>query len=161
LNRTQVSQMEDLGLGRKDFERRFPNRIMNSSRAKAAVMSGIVAGLICLSGAAIWGQTQDPFKGHEPTTVTVYVKEADTGEPISQGAVTLKFTEPVTFGPGNKLNYTSKTDAQGRCKLYQINKGTIILMVTAPHHQSYGKQLELDHDNQVFEVRLKRPQPLL
>ena len=34
-------------------------------------------------------------------------------------------------------------------------------MVTAVHHQAYGKELQLDHDNQVFIVKLKKPQPLI
>ncbi len=117
--------------------------------------------LICISGSVVWGQTPDPFTGHEPTNDTVNVKDSETGEPLGQAAVTIKFTEPVTFGPGKKFSYSSKTDAQGRCKVYGVNKGSITLMVTALHHQSYGKQLELDHDNKVFEVKLKKPQPLL
>jgi len=98
---------------------------------------------------------------HEPTNVIVNVREADTGEPVSQAGVTLQFTEPVSFGPGKKHTYNAKADSQGRCKLFGINKGTIVLVVTAAHHQSYGKELQLDHDNQVFEVRLKKPQPLI
>jgi hypothetical protein len=35
------------------------------------------------------------------------------------------------------------------------------LIVTAEHHQSYGKEIELEEDNQVIEVKLKKPQPLL
>jgi hypothetical protein len=34
-------------------------------------------------------------------------------------------------------------------------------MITATAHQSYGKELQLDQDNQVFEIKLKKPQPLL
>jgi hypothetical protein len=98
---------------------------------------------------------------HEPTNVIVNVKEADTDEPVSQASVTLQFTEPAAFGLGKKHTYNAKADAQGRCKLFGINKGTIVLMVTAAHHQSYGKELQLDHDNQVIEVRLKKPQPLI
>jgi hypothetical protein len=34
------------------------------------------------------------------------------------------------------------------------------LTVTAPDHQSYGKELQLEKEDQVFEVKLKKPQPL-
>jgi hypothetical protein len=96
--------------------------------------------------------------------MTVVVKEADTGDPVGNARITLQFTEP--YGPtiprkGKKIVYNAKTDSQGRCKLIGINKGTIVLMITATAHQSYGKELQLDQDNQVFEIKLKKPQPLL
>jgi hypothetical protein len=35
------------------------------------------------------------------------------------------------------------------------------LVVTAERHQSFGKEIEVEEDNQVIEVKLKKPQPLL
>jgi hypothetical protein len=35
------------------------------------------------------------------------------------------------------------------------------LIVTAERHQSFGQDFELEQDNQVIEVKLKKPQPLL
>lgn len=119
-----------------------------------------VAGVYLLATTHI-GFAQGASTDTAPTDVTVYVKEAESGEPVSQAAVTLQFEEPRSFGHGKKHTFNSKTDSQGRCKLYGINKGPITLMITSPHHQSYGKQLQLEHDNQVFEIKLKTPQPLL
>jgi hypothetical protein len=122
----------------------------------------IACGMLLFASISRSTQAQDATNAnHEPTNVVINVREADTGEPVSQAGVTLQFTEPVPFGHGKKRSYNAKSDSQGRCKLFGINKGTIVLMVTAAHHQSYGKELQLDHDNQVFEVRLKKPQPLI
>lgn len=121
----------------------------------------LAAGLMVLAMPGRSARAQDPLLNHEPANLIVNVHEADTGEPISQANVTLQFTEPVAFGHGKKHTYNAKADAQGRCKLFGINKGTIVLMVTAPHHQAYGKELPFDHDNQVYEVKLKKPQPLI
>lgn len=109
-----------------------------------------------------WAQTGQ--SDHEPTSMFVVVKEYDTGAPIGQAHITLEFFIP--HGPtiprkGKKISYNAKTDAQGRCKFSEINKGQIVLMVTAPEHQGWGKELQLEKENQVFEVRLKRPQPLI
>jgi len=96
--------------------------------------------------------------------MTVVVREADTGQPIFQAHLTLQFTEPggaARFGKARKISYNAKTDSQGRYKFQGINKGTIVLTVTATGHQSYGKELQLEKDNQVFEVKLKKPQPLI
>lgn len=116
--------------------------------------------IVTFSGSA---PGQDGQPNHEPTNMVVIVKEAATGEPISQARVTLEFTVPREhgLGGGRKYVYNAKTDMQGGCKLSEINKGKILLTVTAPAHQSFGKEMQLDHDNQVFEVRLKKPQPLL
>jgi hypothetical protein len=135
--------------------------MLSSQHTKLVVAACIATALLFLASLSHPAQAQDVNTNHEPTNVIVNVKEADTGDPVSQASVTLQFTEPVSFGPGKKHTYNAKADAQGRCKLFGINKGTIVLSVTAAHHQTYGKELQLDHDNQVFEVKLKKPQPLI
>jgi hypothetical protein len=110
----------------------------------------------------IHAQGQKPSS--ETTSMIVLVKEADSGQPISQARITLTFTEPGgpgRFGKSRKITYNAKADTQGRYKFQDINKGRIILTVTAPNHQTYGKELQLENDNQVFEIKLKKPQPLI
>lgn len=101
---------------------------------------------------------------HSPTNMTVIVKDSETGAPISQAHITLRFQEP--HGPTiprkpKSIVYNAKTDTQGRYKFTGINKGPIVLMITATGHQSYGKELALEKENQVFEIKLKKPQPLI
>lgn len=136
--------------------------MFSSQQTRLFVVAWIASGILFFASITGSTQAQDATSAnHEPTNVIVNVREADTGEPVGQAGVTLQFVEPVPFGHGKKHSYNAKADSQGRCKLFGINKGTIVLMVTAAHHQSYGKELQLDHDNQVFEVRLKKPQPLI
>ena len=136
--------------------------MFSSQHTRLFVAAWIASSIFLFASSIRSAPAQDAKSAnHEPTNVIVNVKEADTGEPVSQAGVTLQFTEPVSFGHGKKHTYNAKTDSQGRCKLFGINKGTIVLMVTAIRHQSYGKELQLDHDNQVFEVKLKKPQPLI
>jgi hypothetical protein len=100
----------------------------------------------------------------ERTDFTVVVKEADSGEPIFQARLTLQFNESgsaVKLRRGKNITYNAKTNAQGRYKFTGVPKGTIRLLVTADRHQSYGEELELTEDNQVIEVKLRKPQPLL
>jgi hypothetical protein len=92
---------------------------------------------------------------------TVVVKEAETGDPISQARLTLTFQQPGVFHHPKSFTYNAKTSAQGRYRFTNIPKGTVRLMVTADHHQSFGKEIDLEQDNQVVEVKLKKPQPLL
>lgn len=98
------------------------------------------------------------------TTINVLVKDWDSGQPIHQAHLTLQFREP---GSKKKLkrpifhSYSAKTNPQGRYRFTNIPKGTVRLIVTADHHQSYGKEFEVEEDNPVLEVKLKKPQPLL
>jgi len=135
--------------------------MFSSQHTKFFVAAWFATSILLFASISRFAQAEDVNANHDPTNVIVNVKEADTGEPVSQAGVTLQFTEPVSFGHGKKHTYNAKTDSQGRCKLLGINKGTIVLMVTATHHQSYGKELQLEQDNQVFEVKLKKPQPLI
>ena len=92
-------------------------------------------------------------------SVSVVVKEAESGDPINQARLTLTFQRPGKLH--RTVSYGAKTNPQGRYRFTNIPKGTVHLFVTADRHQSYGKEIELEADDQVIEVKLKKPQPLL
>lgn len=100
----------------------------------------------------------------EHTTLSVVVKDAETGQPINQARLTLQFREPgKKLKPKlpHRLSYSAKTNLQGRYRFTNIPKGTVRLIVTADQHRTFGNDFELERDNQVIEVLLKKPQPLL
>jgi len=100
----------------------------------------------------------------ERTSVYVVVKENKTDEPIQNARLTLQFHEPggvARLKRRKMISYSAKTNPQGRYKFTRIPKGTIRLLVTADHHQTFGEEFEVDKDNQVIEVKLRKPQPLL
>ena len=97
----------------------------------------------------------------ERTSVTVLVKDAATDQPLPNARLTLMFKEPRKLKRDKGLSYSAKTNPQGRYKFVHIPKGTIHLVVTADRHQSFGQDFELEQDDQVVEVKLKKPQPLL
>ncbi len=100
----------------------------------------------------------------ERISFIVEVKEADSGQAINQAHLTLTFREagdPAKLKRPKTFSYSAKTNAQGRYRFVDIPKGTVHLFVTAEHRQSYGKEIELEKENQVVEVKLRKPQPLL
>lgn len=99
----------------------------------------------------------------EPITLTVVVLDAQTSKPISQARLTLTFRQPKEgqFGRAKTLSFSAKTDAQGHYRFPYIPPGTVTLMVTDEHHQTFGKQFDVDKDHTTLEVKLKPPQPLL
>jgi 5-hydroxyisourate hydrolase-like protein (transthyretin family) len=92
-------------------------------------------------------------------SLTVVVTEAETGDPVSQARLTLTFKQQGKLH--RSISYSAKTNAQGRYRFTNIPKETVRLLVTADRHQSFGKEIEVEEDNQVIEVKLKKPQPLL
>jgi hypothetical protein len=99
-------------------------------------------------------------RGVEYTNLNVLVKSAETDKPVFQARLTLQFRMPGKVG--SKLTtYSAKTNIQGRYTFTNLPKGSFHLFVTADNHQSYGKELELEQDNQLVEVKLRRPQPVL
>ncbi len=120
--------------------------------------AGVALLLLFLSGVYRAAQQQQ----RQPTpalSFSVVVKEADTGDPISQAKLTITFQQPGKLH--HSISYGAKTNPQGRYRFTDIPKGTVRLIVTADHHQSYGKEFELEQDGQEVEVKLKKPQPLL
>ncbi|MGD1102431.1 MAG: carboxypeptidase-like regulatory domain-containing protein [Terriglobia bacterium] len=138
--------------------------MFSSQHTKLFVAAWVATSLLLFASLSRSAHAQGGKPRSETTNMTVVVKEADTGQPISQARLTLQFTAPggpARFGKSEKIAYSAKTDTQGRYKFSGINKGTIVLTITAAGHQSYGKELQLEKDNQVFEVKLKKPQPLI
>lgn len=136
----------------------------SSQHTKHIAAAWVASSLLLFAPALSPAQSQEEKASYETTSVTVIVKEYDGGQPISQARITLTFGEPggpKRFGKVKKITYNAKTDAQGRYKFTDINKGPITLVVTSTDHQTYGKDLDLNQDNQVFEVKLKKPQPLV
>jgi len=125
----------------------------------------LCAGMLLSAGLVrpLRAQNQNKDQSNETASVTVEVTDSETGQAISQARLTLEFHEPGELNalkPPRKLSFSAKTNAQGRYKFTQIYKGPIRLFVTADHHQSFGKEYQLDKD-QLIEVKLKKPQPLL
>jgi len=98
------------------------------------------------------------------TNVVVAVTDAETNQPIYQAHLTLQFREPGKAGKlklPRRIAYNAKTDSRGRYRFTLVPMDTVRLIVTADRHQTFSKEFEVDKADQVLEVKLKKPQPLL
>ena len=119
---------------------------------------GIICGLI-------WGgQTLLKAADIPRATLHIAVTDAETGKPINQARLTLQFQEPVSkysFKRSRPVSYSAKTNPEGHYRFTGIPLGTVRLLVTSELHESYGKDIEINKDDQEIDVKLKKPQPLL
>jgi len=128
--------------------------MFGSNHPKALIWIFVgTATLLSWSVSKAWQQQPIP-----EYSFNVTVKEAETGKVISQARLTLTFKSGKLH---RTVSYGAKTNAEGQYRFTNIPKGTIKLFVTAERHQSFGKEIDLEEDNQSIEVTLKKPQPQL
>lgn len=126
-------------------------------RASALPVFAVTAALLFLT-------VSSPALASSPERInlTVAVSDAETGKPVNQAHITLQFREPGGKLKRSKmLSYAAKTNAEGRYKFVEIPEGTVLLIVTEEHHQTFGKQFDVSKENSLLEVKLKPPQPVL
>lgn len=97
---------------------------------------------------------------HPPVTdLTIVVTDATNHKPVFQARLTLSFRDPDSR-IGSSVSYNAKTDAQGKYTFSFIPMEPVVVVVTAPNHQSFGKKFDVTQANQTIKVELNPPQPL-
>ena len=122
------------------------------------LLGGVACGFIALA------QPMLKAEETERSTLHIVVTDAETGKPINQARLTLLFQEPVSkykFKRSRPVSYSAKTNLEGHYRFTGIPLGTVRLLVTSERHESFGKDIEINKDDQEIDVKLKKPQPLL
>ncbi len=119
---------------------------------------GGIGAIFILCSLAAWANAA-PRKHPPLTTVTVVVTDAASEKPIFQARLTLEFRDPDSRR-GKTLSYSAKTDINGKYKFNFIPMEPILVVVTAPDHQSFGRQFQITQQDQVIHIKLRKPQPL-
>ena len=112
----------------------------------------------------LWLATSGRADEPELVAVNILVKDAESDQPVSFARVTLQYQEEgskIKLKRDKTISLNAKTNLQGRYKFLNIPKGTIRLMVIADQRQTYGQEIEVEQDNQLIEVKLRKPQPIL
>lgn len=113
-----------------------------------------------LAAMAFTAAAQAAPRKHPPVTrVTVLVTDKTTHKPIFQARLTLSFRDPDSH-IGSSLSFSAKTDMQGKYVFSFIPMEPVMLVVTAPDHQTFGQQFNITHAGQTLHVQLNPPQPL-
>jgi hypothetical protein len=138
-------------------------RLRQLTRREVLGCALLIAGMM---GAGPWMGSEARAQESEPelVTVNVFVKDAGDDKPVAFARLTLTYREEgsaIRLKKGKSISLSAKTNLQGRYKFVNIPKGTIRLMVIADNRQTYGQEIEIDQDNQLVEVKLRKPQPLL
>lgn len=93
------------------------------------------------------------------TSLTILVTDAASHKPIFQARLTLSFRDPDSR-IGSSVSYSAKTDMKGKYTFSFIPMEPVLVVVTAPEHQTFGQKFDVTQENQTIQVKLNPPQPL-
>jgi hypothetical protein len=102
-----------------------------------------------------------PLLGADMTTLTISVKST-TGKPVEGASVIVKFVKghSVTkLGKKIRKEWELRTNQEGLAKIPPIPQGTILVQVIAKDYQTFGKDFDVDEEQQTLDIRLNPPQP--
>ena len=98
---------------------------------------------------------QNKASGQSSVIKFVVLKD-DNGKPVRNASVIL---HPVAqSGKQSKGGFQLKTDAEGKTETDGIPYGPLRVQVIAPGFQTFGDDYTINQAEQVFTIRLKRPQ---
>jgi hypothetical protein len=114
----------------------------------------IVLAGCALASPAVLARSQPPL-----TNVIVLVTDASSNKPLFQARLTLEFRDPQSRRD-KMVSLSAKTDLKGEYRFRFIPMAPVVLMVTEPNHQTFGKEFQITQQNQILRVKLRKPQPL-
>src|SRR5947209_20362100 len=100
------------------------------------------------------------FAASPETTISVAVT-GPTDKPVSNAEVILDFlgSHQITkLGKRKITHWEVHTDEKGLAKFPPIPQGTVQLQVVAKNYQTFGDKFDVDTEQRLFAVKLKKPQ---
>ena len=124
---------------------------MRAGTRRSLLLSG--GGFFLLSCLLLVGHAEQ-----EPSVVVeVIVTAEEGGAAISQASVYLKFKEERFLRRDKKMEWTMKTDAEGKAKFPALPEGQALVQVVAKGWKTYGRYHTLHGPHHTLEITLKRP----
>jgi len=121
---------------------------MKMLRPALVLLSVIVLSLSLIAG----GNKEEG----QASTVNFVVLKDDSGKPIRNAAVIL---HPVNqHGKQAKTGFELKSDNDGKTHFDGVPFGTWRVQVIAPGFQTFGDDYNVNQNDQVITIRMKRPQ---
>jgi len=93
------------------------------------------------------------------TRLRIEVTAAETGKPIANASVYIRFESGHTFllhkEKQAELNF--KTNQEGVVKIPDVPQKRVLIQVVAPGWHTYGKWYDFDKDDETVQIKLEKP----
>ena len=93
----------------------------------------------------------------EAVRLEVEVTAEQTGKPIENAIIYLKFKEEHFLRRDKKREWSSKTNAEGKAVFPPLPEGRALVQVVAHGWKTYGRYHELRGPKHVLEIKLSPP----
>jgi glucose/arabinose dehydrogenase len=89
----------------------------------------------------------------------VTVVAAETGKPIGNASVYIRFDEGKTFftHKDKQAEMNFKTNQDGSVKVPAVPRGKVLVQIVAPGWHTYGKWYDIEKDEEEINIRLDKP----
>jgi hypothetical protein len=121
---------------------------MRSRGARAAAR--ILAVLLVLLGLGPVAVAEE-----EEVRLEVILTAEETGNPITNASVYLKYQEKRFLRKDKKVEFSSKTDQEGKAVFPPVPEGRVLVQIVAKGWKTYGKYHELEGPKQTLELKLQ------
>jgi hypothetical protein len=95
----------------------------------------------------------------EESKLRVSVVAADTGKPVANASVYIRFPEGKTFftHKDKQAEMNFKTNQDGSVKVPSVPRGKILVQIVAPGWHTYGKWYDIEKEEEEINIRLDKP----
>jgi hypothetical protein len=95
------------------------------------------------------------------TKLTVQVNSSDTGKPVDQASVIIRFRHGLNPVKMKKIqtNWETKTNQMGSVTIPEIPMGEVTIQIIAKNYQTFGDVFELTMPEQTISIKINPPQP--
>ena len=112
--------------------------------------------VLLVVGLAAWAAARVLLAGgDDEVRLEVLVTAEETGKPISQAAVYVKYQEERFLRRDKKEELSGKTNDEGRAILPTVKAGKVLVQVVAKGWKTYGQHYEVTGPRQTIEIKLK------
>jgi len=110
----------------------------------------LAALLVAAAGAGLSAGPQD-----EEVRLEVTITAEESGDPVTNATVYLKYEEKRFLRKDKKIEFTSKTNDDGKAVFPLVPEGRVLVQIVAKGWKTYGKYYELEGPKQTLEVKLQ------
>jgi len=95
----------------------------------------------------------------EESRLKITVIAAETGKPIGNASVYIRYPEGKTFltHKDKEAEMNFKTNQDGGVKVPSVPRGKILIQIVAPGWHTYGKWYDIEKEEEVIEIKLDKP----
>lgn len=98
-----------------------------------------------------------PAGGEDRARLEVEVTAKESGEPIENATVYVKFKEERFLRRDKRLEWSLKTNREGKAVFPAVPEGRVLVQVVADEWKTYGKFYTIQGPKHVLEIRLSPP----